>query len=93
MDMEPKSEVDPVTRDIEKGSADTKFADAVPVEGETIEGETAVVPSFWSGAWKYVQNSGVELRGIEPVPEELRTDTAFNKLFSFWCTSLLCPLP
>jgi hypothetical protein len=57
------------------------------------EGENKRHVSIWSQIWRVLSDHGVEMRGIEPVPEQLRTDTAFNKIFTLWFTSLLCPLP
>jgi len=61
---------------------------------DVIEGESQVLSNpTLDKIWKFLSASGVELRGVQPVPEELRTDSAFNKIFTVWCTSLLCPLP
>lgn len=61
---------------------------------DVAEGDSHVVAKSSSNKiWKVLLSSGVELRGVQPVPEELRTESAFNKIFTVWCSSLLCPLP
>ena len=79
--------------DPEKGiKATSEVQPALDVD--VVEGESELVPrSGFDKVWKILSSSGVELRGVQPVPEELRTDSAFNKIFTVWCTSLLCPLP
>ncbi|CAK7216718.1 hypothetical protein SCUCBS95973_002901 [Sporothrix curviconia] len=90
---------DAVVADVEKGvdnAKGTKIASEVhPVtDVEVIEGESRLLKSApLDRLWSFLSSSGVELRGVQPVPEELRTDSAFNKIFTVWCTSLLCPLP
>jgi hypothetical protein len=80
--------------DIEKGE---KFPASVNVAPDIQIGESESSDGQQYGALKtavnFLLSSGVELRGVEPVPPELRTDSAFNKIFTMWCTSLLCPLP
>lgn len=88
MSSTPASGSDP-----EKGEK-VEFGVTSVADVEVTEGESQVLDSSALGrVWKVLLASGVELRGIEPVPEELRTDSAFNKIFTVWCTSLLCPLP
>lgn len=82
------------TSDIEKGekcAASVNVAPDVQIgESESSDGQKH---GLLKTAVKFLLSSGVELRGVEPVPPELRTDSAFNKIFTIWCTSLLCPLP
>lgn len=70
--------------DIEKkGSFDVTQAPGPPSEEEGVQ----------TGWWKQVTSFGVELRGIEPVPVEQRTDTRAVNIFSLWWTLSLSLLP
>lgn len=61
---------------------------------QVIEAQSPILTKTWlDKTWKFLSASGIELRGVQPVPENLRTDSAFNKVFTIWCTSLICPLP
>ncbi|KAF2491278.1 putative purine-cytosine permease FCY2 [Lophium mytilinum] len=79
--------------DIEKGHVvDT----STPIAGdvEIIESESPLMSKgIFSKLWKLLSATGVELRGVQPVPEEQRTDLQYNKIFTVWFTSLICPLP
>lgn len=70
--------------DIEKKGdyADTQVQPVLE-EGETIH----------SGWWDKIKRYGVETRGIQPVPVELRTDPRAVNIFSFWWTLSLNLLP
>jgi len=81
-----------LTADVEKTEKITP-AVSVTQEVELGEGRSSQLSGTMGKIWKFLGASGVEMRGVEPVPVELRTDSAFNKIFSIWCTSLLCPLP
>ncbi|TVY21373.1 Purine-cytosine permease fcyB [Lachnellula arida] len=43
--------------------------------------------------WQKLANYGVELRGVQPVPEEERTDTRYLNLATWLGSSMLCLLP
>ncbi|KIW20518.1 hypothetical protein PV08_01093 [Exophiala spinifera] len=69
--------------DIEKkGSFDVTQAQTPPSEEAT-----------QTGWWKQFTSYGVELRGIEPVPVEQRTDTRTFSIFSLWWTFSVNLLP
>lgn len=80
--------------DIEKGEKSPGLVNVAP---DVQIGESESSDGQQHGALKtavnFLLSSGVELRGVEPVPPELRADSSFNKIFTMWCTSLLCPLP
>lgn len=82
-----------VATDPEKGEKVNTEAHLM-TDVEILEGDSELLKSpTFDKIWTFLLSSGVELRGVQPVPEELRTDSAFNKIFTVWCTSLLCPLP
>jgi hypothetical protein len=79
--------------DLEKGHVvDT----STPIAGdvEIIEAESPIfTKGVFNKVWKLLSATGVELRGVQPVPLDQRTDEQFNKIFTVWFTSLICPLP
>lgn len=74
--------------DEEKNMAETKtdiVADVAAGESTEIFGRLSV--------WRKLANYGVELRGVEPVPEAERTDTRYLNVGTWLGASMLCLLP
>ncbi|KAH8890564.1 hypothetical protein GQ53DRAFT_169772 [Thozetella sp. PMI_491] len=46
-----------------------------------------------SSLWSRLSDAGVELRGAQPVPVELRTDTRYFNIFTIFATSMTSLLP
>jgi len=72
---------------MEKGVPETTVHDTDIAPGQSIDVIGPV--SFWRKLASY----GVELRGIEPVPEIERTDTRFLNVGTWLGASLVCLLP
>ncbi|KAI1269159.1 putative purine-cytosine permease FCY2 [Xylariaceae sp. FL1019] len=77
------------TADIEKLEKETEDNQST---GAVKHGRQSNTSTRWRRIWESLSDHGVELQGVAPVPESSRTDTAFNKIFTVWFTSLLCPL-
>jgi hypothetical protein len=73
--------------DMEKGIPEPSVQDADVAHGITTEVYGPV------SLWKKLANYGVEIRGIEPVPEIERTDTRFLNVGTWLGASVLCLLP
>ena len=82
------SGVDPLSakEDMEKGHHTTLASEVLIVEGET---DVINKLSFWRKLASY----GVEIRGVQPVPAEQRTDTRYLNVFTLFSTSMCCLLP
>lgn len=51
------------------------------------------IPKTGHGLWEKLLNAGVELRGDQPVPVELRTDTRYLNICTILLTSMTSLLP
>lgn len=58
---------------------------STPTSDARVEGK-----SWWQ---RIILSGGVEVRGITPIPAELRTDTRFINIFSLWFTMSVSLLP
>lgn len=73
--------------DAEKGVSEQSIHEVPLRNGESSElfGQLSL--------WQKLANYGVELRGVQPVPEEERTDTRYLNLATWLGSSMLCLLP
>lgn len=55
--------------------------------------EALIVERFDHSFWRKVANLGVELRGLEPVPAELRTDRRYVNILTLFTTTSIGLLP
>lgn len=55
--------------------------------------DSFVIEEFKGPFWQKVVNFGVELRGLEPVPPELRTDTRYVNILTLFSTTSIGLLP
>jgi hypothetical protein len=80
----PHTGLDP-SKDLEKS--------LVPSETSVDVSPADVVPSADRSLWTRLSEAGVELRGAQPVPVELRTDTRYFNIFTIFSTSMTSLLP
>lgn len=73
--------------DMEKGITETSSHEVPVTHGESKEVFGQL--SFW----RKLANYGVELRGVQPVPEAERTDTRYVNVATWLGASMLCLLP
>lgn len=85
--QQPASEIgqDFIKGDIEEHASKIVVQDVA--QGESIN---FFGPAFF---WQKLANYGVELRGVEPVPEVERTDTKFINIGTWLGAAMLCLLP
>ena len=74
--------------DVETGTKESPSG-ATSEVGEIEDQFQAPRSSFWAT----FSDHGVELRGVEPVPVEKRTDTRYVNVFTVFATSMTSLLP
>lgn len=74
-------------RDIEKSFPETLSAEVHNGNGETSElfGKLSL--------WQKLSSYGIELRGVQPVPVEERTDTRYINVGTWLGAAMICLLP
>lgn len=89
MDHKPVGEelTKSVDSDTEKGIAESATHEVPVTQGESNEifGQLSV--------WRKLASYGVELRGVQPVPVEERTDIRYLNVGTWLGASMLCLLP
>jgi hypothetical protein len=74
------------TEDLEKNATSTD----VSVHDDVVE---VAITGPGHTLWSKLSDAGVELRGAQPVPVELRTDTRYFNIFTVFSTSMTSLLP
>ncbi|CAK7217387.1 hypothetical protein SBRCBS47491_003146 [Sporothrix bragantina] len=91
--MLPGSSGDAITpaagSDVEVGSSQEYKG----VHDETEVHDDFHVPKVGESFWQKLSSAGFEMRGVEPVPVELRTDTRYLNVFTIFGTSMTSLLP
>ncbi|KAJ5682704.1 hypothetical protein N7462_005869 [Penicillium macrosclerotiorum] len=75
---------------------DKKIVEGDDIESQKIEDgiiEDFITPRSLSGLLKKLATAGVEMRGLEPIPEERRTHTKYYNIFTLFGGSFLSILP
>jgi hypothetical protein len=88
MEPEDKETVTP-SRDPEKNIPSSE--DASVREAQEID--DVPIPKTGHNLWEKLLNAGVELRGMQPVPEALRTDTRYLNICTILLSSMTSLLP
>ncbi|EPE06276.1 purine-cytosine permease fcy22 [Ophiostoma piceae UAMH 11346] len=90
MSTDPEKGIAPVV------SSDVELGSSQEHKSRSHDGEVHDdfhVPAVGQPFWQRLSNAGFELRGVEPVPVEKRTDTRYLNVFTIFGTSMTSLLP